>query len=105
MIFSIWEKKVRMYIPAARSIDTVVLRNALPKFLEDLVRTLASPEQFKSVEKHIGREHGIERSQLRNYDLNCVIEEYQILRRVLFDILRKSGDLSPADEDIILDAI
>ncbi|MGZ3775677.1 MAG: response regulator [Pseudobdellovibrionaceae bacterium] len=107
-IFLKWENMVRKHLPVVSQIDSNVLRNALPKLLDELIMALADPEPTKRIqakEKSLGREHGKERSQLRNYDLNNVIEEYQILRHVIFDELRKYGELSAKDQDVILDAI
>lgn len=107
-IFATWEARVRDTLPVARPIDSLALTNSLPELYDGLIKTLTAPDPkkyFEGVEKEIGRKHGEERSRLKGYDLNHVIEEYQILRHVIFEVVRKSGTLSSESADAILDAI
>ena len=107
-IFSIWETRVRDSLPCARPIDSLALINSLPDLFDGLINTLTASDSKKyldEVAKGIGRGHGIERSGHRQYDLNHVIEEYQILRHVIFEVVRKVGTLSDFAVDSILDAI
>ena len=108
-ILNAWEARVRRCIPAAQALDSNSLRNSLPRFLDQLAESFSklsnvSPAQ-RLQEKELAREHGAERSSQPVYDLSQMIEEYQVLRQVIFDVLRAQGDLTEKEQDVILDAI
>jgi PAS domain S-box-containing protein len=65
-----------------------------------------SPEQvLRERERELGRGHGLERALLKDYSLEQVIAEYQVLRQVLFEVLEEEGPLGTAERDVLLDAV
>jgi PAS domain S-box-containing protein len=107
-ILKIWEERVRECVPAAREMETLVLRNSLPLLIEELASTLSGLKPVKQQvreERELAREHGRNRSGAPAYDLSQMIEEYQVLRRVLFEVLRQNKPLSNDETDRVIDAI
>jgi PAS domain S-box-containing protein len=107
-VLELWERAVRNNLPAARASDSLQLRDSLPEFIDQLVSTLSPGHArtfAKEREKSLAVEHGLERSGNRSYDLLQVLQEYHLLRQVIFDVLRPQGPLSEAEQDTILEAI
>jgi signal transduction histidine kinase len=108
-IISIWEKRVMGEIPAANAMDRTAIRNTIPVLFDKMARTLEKepPKQVADLtsELAIAKEHGEQRAAFREYSLQQVIHEYQILRQVTLDALEKDGQLKPVDRDVILNAI
>ncbi len=102
-----WEAGVRDRVKAHPK-DSAALRNSLPNFIDELVKVLESTSSnvinFDKA-KLLGRAHGEDRARLESYDLDNMIEEYQVLREVIFSVLRESTTLSPIEQDAILNAI
>lgn len=84
-----WERRCREEIKAARETDSLSLRNSLPNFLEELAKTLESPDSGRQLRSNasVACEHGEERAELGNYNLEQVIVEYHLLREVLVQCL------------------
>jgi signal transduction histidine kinase/ActR/RegA family two-component response regulator len=107
-IFRIWESRVRAVLPVAQAYDSLALTNSLPDLYDRLIETLSVSDSKKYVDgdgKNLGKEHGEERSRLKGYDLSHVIDEYQILRQVIFEVIRKCGPVSDEASDVILNTI
>ncbi len=105
-IVKTWEERTRTEIESAQGLPSQSLIDSIPKFLDDLIERLSSVPK-KSNPAHgtleATREHVNERLQV--YDLSQLIHEYQILRQVIFDVLREKGPIEARDQDTILDAI
>lgn len=107
-VFRIWEARVRDRLSVAKSVDSLALHNSLPELYDGLIGTLVASDPQKyldEVAKELGIQHGLERSSMSGYDLNHVVEEYQILQQVIFEVARRSGPLSEGTTDAIIDAI
>src|SRR5687767_6255721 len=100
-ILELWERRARACIPAARSIDSLALRDSLPRFLDELAATLSTADverASKGSGTTLAREHGKVRSEERLYDLSQVIKEYQILQEVILAVLREGGPLNEREQ-------
>lgn len=111
-ILDIWEDRARKAVLAATTVDATVLRNSLPEFLDALAAQLAQDTllgtqtaEEVAEELKVIREHGHERAQVESYDMVQVVEEYEILRRVIFEVLREQGQMTADCQDIVLDAL
>jgi PAS domain S-box-containing protein len=105
-ILQLWEERVRQQMPTARAHASPTLRDTLPVLLETLATALEHhPPTAPVGEQPLGRAHGLERASLRDYSLEEVIFEYQLLRQVLFEVLEEQGPLGAAERDVLLDAI
>ncbi len=107
-ILKLWVGRVRQDIPAARAQDEPRLRNSLPRFLEHLVAALAAEPRWRvSLEalNDVSREHGKQRSSLEEYSLHQMLQEYQLLREVIFQVLEQKAPVTTAERDLILTAI
>ena len=94
-IFQAWELECRQMVPAAKSQNRPDFINAIPKFLDELVAILRTPNQQLKNEKasEIACAHGEERAVLNEYTLDQVIFEYQILRVILIEALETKGQV------------
>jgi signal transduction histidine kinase/ActR/RegA family two-component response regulator len=100
-ILETWEAQVRLIVPSAKPVDSQKLTNSIPDLFDNLIATTEDAEGIVN----LGRVHGDQRSRIRGYDLEFVIEEYQALRRVIFKVAREHGVVGVKDNDAILDAI
>jgi PAS domain S-box-containing protein len=103
-----WEKKVGENIPAAKEQSQKALRDSLPKFLDKIIRALSinPPQPLTNTElQDIAEAHGTQRTELMNYTLLQVMDEYRILREVIIETLENKSPLPIFDRDIILTSI
>src|SRR6476620_2117784 len=84
-------------IPAAHDLDEKTLENSLDEFIETLA-SIISREEVPGVDLFlenmmVSRLHGKSRADIPVYTLDQVINEYRILRCLIFDLLEEN--LSP----------
>jgi signal transduction histidine kinase len=107
-VIKTWEYRVKRSLPPSRPLGEPELDNSIPDLYDQMIATLEAPEPreyLNNVEKALGKTHGEQRSRYRGYDLNHVIEEYQLLRQVIFDVARELEVVDAKETDIVLDAI
>src|SRR5689334_16077530 len=90
-----WEARVRSVVPAARHESRPVLLNSIPKFLKELVKSLARPGNPDPARRKAPAEHAKQRAGIPEYSLDQVIQEYSLLRATILDVLWpvERGDL------------
>ena len=88
----------RRKIEEAKKETTSILINSLPLLLKKLEKNLS---QLNSNTEEVGREHAEQRVQLTNYSLNDLLNEYHILRKIIFEVLLEEGPLTFQESDII----
>ena len=99
-----WEDRTRELTPAARDLETIHLIDMLPRAVDELIERLANLEKHPRTtegEGRIAQEHGAQRSKLESYTLEQVIDEYAILREVIFDTIEECGIVSPDTRNLI----
>lgn len=107
-ILSRWERQVRESIQPARSEERLVLRNSLPLVIDVMVHALRDPtaERGLANEERLAIGHGKHRAQNASYSLEQVVNEYHVLRKVIFDVLEGDGhDLNRRERDLIWDVL
>jgi PAS domain S-box-containing protein len=107
-ILELWEETVRSYLESANELSSIALKDSLPEFLESLATFLQLGHLQKGVEEAercFAKEHAQERYQFSRYSLSEIIEEYNILRRVILRVLREEVALSHDEVDLILETI
>jgi light-regulated signal transduction histidine kinase (bacteriophytochrome) len=86
----------------------LVLRDAIPLFINNLVKALSPNEPENSTEEtNVAKEHAKQRDEQGDYSLSQVIAEYFILQKTLLEVLEVelASPLSCADRDTILESI
>lgn len=107
-ILSRWERQVRESIVPARSEEQLMLRNSLPELLDGMVIALRDPRAERALldEERLAVGHGKHRAENASYSLEQVVNEYHVLRKVLFDVLEGDGhELSRRERDLIWDVL
>src|SRR5688500_5733270 len=102
-ILSEWEGRARKELPAAIGQTHYVLMDSLPQFLDELVSSLDSQFPKSVSSKDVAESHALQRSSIKQYDLEQVLAEYTILRQIIFDVLDREADLTSRERNIILD--
>ena len=85
-----WAARVRERLPPARHDDPLALVDSLPAFIDGLVEALgdrAPREALDRLERSLAAEHGRDRAGRPQWSLGQVVEEYQLLRQVVFEVL------------------
>jgi len=94
-----WTEAVEQYVPDADPLTVKQVRNSIPTVLEKIALALESdrPEAVGVLEE-VGTAHGVARFQ-EHYNIDEVLVEYRLLRRIIFDELQVvlGGKLSFAD--------
>ncbi|WP_199300163.1 sensor histidine kinase KdpD [Trichocoleus sp. FACHB-262] len=112
-IMQIWEKRARDEVNASMHQNSLVLRNSLPLYLDQLTDELSTtidrtPDRIASDEvesTRIGKLHGHERAGYADYSMSQLILEYHILRQVIFQVLEAEAPLGVRERDIIIGSI
>lgn len=100
-------------VRAAHFQPTLALKNSLPEYLSQLVdalsktidRTTARNKFDKAESTRLGKQHGKERANSKNYTMDQMILEYHILRQVLCDVLEEDQILTPVEREVIVCSI
>jgi signal transduction histidine kinase len=92
-VFATWEARVRERVQPARALAHPILVDTLPSFYDNLVESLdpAAPRLLAVDGTTMAIEHGGERARLTQYSHAALIEEYQIFRWALFDVLHREN--------------
>jgi len=83
-----WTEAVEQYVPDADPLTVKQVRNSIPTVLEKIALALESdrPEAVGVLEE-VGTAHGVARFQ-EHYNIDEVMVEYRLLRRIIFDELQ-----------------
>jgi signal transduction histidine kinase len=101
-----WEQRLCSAVKEASSLKHPILINTLPSFYENIAEAL-TPEypRTNGVDSaSLAVEHGGERARLTNYDPQAIITEFQILRQVIFDVLKINDIQLSHDESVIINS-
>lgn len=108
-IMQTWEQRVREVISSApaKTISVPVLRNLLPKVLDNLISNISTKSSSAAVAEagRIGKLHGDQRAGLTDYSFSQVLVEYRILRQVIFETLEQEKLQVQDVRDIILNSL
>ncbi|MFW7379293.1 MAG: sensor histidine kinase [Oligoflexus sp.] len=97
-----WELEVRNVIQPLKQQDKLALRNALPKLVEGIAMALKQGHDT-IVDRKGQTRHGILRSAITECSLAEVLQEYNILRTIILDVLDSAFDIKREDQKIILE--
>lgn len=102
-IFERFLAQLREGLPDSRKEPDPIIINTLPAFVTRLALALAPGNElsFASEYSNIALAHGNERAKMTNYSLTGLIQEYQILRVILVQVLRKDASLATDEWDIV----
>jgi signal transduction histidine kinase len=86
-IIELWIRAVDRHLPHADPLTITQVRNSIPNVVDKIALALESggPEAV-TVLTEVGTAHGVARFQ-QHYDIEEVIIEYRLLRRIIFDEL------------------
>ncbi len=92
-----WQLQVQSKIEASENQSKIALYDSLPDFLENLARILDPKDQKEKFiaegkEDLIGKVHGQHRAN-NSYSIDQMIDEYFILKNVVFSFIRQYGHL------------
>lgn len=107
-VLALWSERARQEIAAASDKPEPVLRNAIPLFINNLVRAISPNEPNDDAsETRVAKEHAEQRDQQGDYSLSQVLDEYFILQKTLIEVLEVElgTPLSSAARDTILESI
>ncbi|MBC7371887.1 MAG: response regulator, partial [Bdellovibrionaceae bacterium] len=96
-ILSEWELRCHNVVPAAKTQNHLALLHSLPEFMDQLIASLRSTESQNEAKKkfEVACEQGEDRARMKEYNLDQVIYEFQVLRSVLIEALEFECHLSP----------
>ena len=87
-----WNDAVNRFLPDADPLTTKQVRNSIPTVLEKIAVALESDRpEATAVLAEVGIAHGVARFQ-QQYEIEEVLVEYRLLRRIVFDELQNASD-------------
>jgi signal transduction histidine kinase len=96
-IFDVWKERVRARVQQARALQEPILVDTLPAFFDNIVASVDPGQARTSAVEGttMATEHGGERARITQYSHAALIEEYQIFRWAMFNVLH--------EEHVVLD--
>ncbi|RYZ80922.1 MAG: HAMP domain-containing histidine kinase, partial [Proteobacteria bacterium] len=84
-----WERLVRKEIKGAEDTAQPILIDTLPLFLSNLAQALDAhhPRALATDSSTVAKEHGGERARVTDFTPAMILQEYQILREIIFEKL------------------
>lgn len=106
-IIQTWEARVREKIGSAQQQTISVLQAQLPDILKNLVTNISPQANAISFAEagELGKSHGEQRANLSGYTVTQIIEEYRILRKVIFEVLEEEDIPTAQLREVILDVL
>jgi signal transduction histidine kinase len=107
-ILQLWQDRAYKEVVATLNQKSLVLKNSMLSFLEQIESALIDLEGDKIESKAkdgFGKIHGITRAGTVNYSIDQVIYEYQILRQVLFEVIEEEKSLEKNERDLLIGMI
>jgi signal transduction histidine kinase len=92
-VFALWEQRVRERITQASAVQHPILIDTLPVFYDNIAQSISPdyPRASAVDGTTVAAEHGGERARITAYDHAALIEEYQVFRTVIFEVLQRDG--------------
>ena len=99
-ILSDWLERVKSEIVTAVTLNSPIVINTIPLFLDCLAEALCEEcsREIATESSNMAQEHGSERARITRYGPEQIIQEYQILRDVVRDRVRAAVPLTSRDE-------
>lgn len=106
-IIQTWEERVRAKFGSAQKQTMSILQAHLPEILKNLVINISPQADAISFAEagELGKSHGEQRANLTGYTGTQIIEEYRILRKVIFEILEEQNVPTAQLSELILDVL
>lgn len=101
-IINLWEEAVRKEISASRITESLVLRDHLPNFLEDISMIMMYHEKNEVIQEQriydeirkISLDHGRHRAASASYTVEQIVKEYMVLHRIMISYLLSKGEFT-----------
>lgn len=92
-VFKTWEQRVRERVFEARNVEPPILIDTMPVFYDNIVESISPgyPRTSAVDGTTVAAEHGGERARITAYNHAALIEEYQIFRATIFDVLNREN--------------
>jgi len=99
-VFQTWEQRVRERVFEARNVEPPILIDTMPVFYDNIVESISPgyPRTSAVDGTTVAAEHGGERARITAYNQTALIEEYQIFRATIFDVLHRENVRLDFDE-------
>ncbi|HEX8477059.1 MAG TPA: HAMP domain-containing sensor histidine kinase [Telluria sp.] len=99
-VLATWEARVRERVHPARALAHPLLLDTLPAFYDNIIESVdpGAPRLLAIDGTNIAIEHGGERARITQYSHAALIEEYQIFRWAVFDVLHRENVVLDRDE-------
>ncbi|QCP15026.1 HAMP domain-containing histidine kinase [Pseudoduganella umbonata] len=93
LVVARWENHVRTALENASKLAHPILVNTIPAFYDNIAQSLTPnyPRATAVDGSTLASEHGGERARLTAYDHETLIREYQLLRKVIYDVMISEG--------------
>lgn len=102
-ILNEWVEKVQRHVRTADKLESPIIVNTLPLFLERLAEALCEEctRETATESSNFAQEHGSERARVTNFGPDEIIEEYKLLRKTIIDQIKQDTKLTERDYEVI----
>ncbi len=110
VIMAQWADSARRRVPIAAEQTEVALYNNLPALLTTIADALSITDSSlasgcSAAITAAAKDHGLQRTQLADFTLEDVIQEYRILRQTIINVVGRNCTISPPEMNVLLEAV
>jgi len=105
-VFAEWETRVRATLSKAKTLSHPILVDTLPAFYDNIAQAVTPdyPRPTGADGTTLASEHGGERARITAYDHEALIDEYQLFRWVILEVLDREGVVLTARDVLAINA-
>ena len=102
-----WERWLRDEVEAVSLEHSVIVRDHLPAWLDELILTLDPEGDGRLIDtgNSVSQRAGLHRAVQPGYTLASLLKEYSLLRKAIIMVLEDDEPLDPNDREIIAEAV
>lgn len=100
IILSEWRKSVQEQIPEVKKHGRAAIENSVPELIDAMIEMLESDDEEK-ISEHC-QKHALDRAQYQIYSLKHIIQEYNLLRAVIFRQIDADGGYGIKGRDVVM---
>lgn len=104
-IISLWERRVRETVPAAQKLSQLSLVDTVPELLDHLAEAIEQGVTPLHGIRRTSAIHGKERAAEPKFRFDELLEEYKVLRSILFDVLSAENSISIDQLQVLMEAL
>jgi signal transduction histidine kinase len=99
-ILESWLDKLKVSIPEVNNHDKTAIENSVPDLIDAIVEALETGDVEKI--SSLSQKHALDRTNFNVYSLKHIIHEYNLLKKIIFQVVDEHSGIDPGERDTIM---